>query len=115
MEKRVNVGIIGLGARAETLLATIFEMDRNEVLVTAICDIDPQRVIRIQEIMKNREYPEPMVFEDYKKLLESDQVDAVLVPTSWNSHLHIAEYAKKLGKYAGIEVGGASSLDELWH
>ena len=115
MEKRVNVGIIGLGARAETLLATIFEMDRNEVLVTAICDIDPQRVIRIQEIMKNREYPEPMVFEDYKKLLESDQVDAVLVPTSWNSHLHIAEYAMKLGKYAGIEVGGASSLDELWH
>ena len=115
MKQTVNIGIIGLGARAETLLATIFDFDRQDVLVTAICDLNQERIDRILEIMKNHDYPVPAVYKDYKPLIASDAVDAVLVPTSWNSHLHIAEEAMKLGKYAGIEVGGASSLDELWH
>ncbi|MBE6399495.1 MAG: Gfo/Idh/MocA family oxidoreductase [Lentisphaerae bacterium] len=115
MKKTVKVGIIGLGARAETLLATIFCFDRSEVLVTAICDVSEARVARIQSIMESKDYPQPEVFADYRGLIASDNVDAVLVPTSWNSHLQIAEEAMKHGKYAGIEVGGASSIDELWH
>jgi len=115
MKQTVKVGMIGVGARGETLLATIFGLDRNDALVTAICDIDQKRIDRILEIMKEHDYPTPLVFTDYKELIASDQVDAVLIPTSWNSHLRIAEEAMKNGKYAGIEVGGASSLDELWH
>ena len=41
-------------------------------------------------------------------------MDAVLVPTSWNSHLPIACDAMRMGKYVGIEVGGAASTEELW-
>lgn len=114
-QKTVNVGIIGLGARAETLLATLFCFDRGEAQVTAICDVKPERIARIQEIMKAHDYPRPEAFTDYRALIASDKVDAVLIPTSWNSHLRIAEEAMQHGKYAGIEVGGASSLDELWH
>ena len=115
MKKTVNVGIVGMGGRAETLLATIFCFDRADVLVTAICDIVPERSERILKIMKEHNYPMPKVYLDYREMIASDRVDAVLVPTSWNSHLSIAEEAMKHGKYAGIEVGGASSLDELWH
>ncbi len=114
MKKCVKIGIIGLGARAETLLATIFDFDRSEVAVSAICDLNPKRVERIQQIMTAHDYPQPQVFADYRQLIASDDVDAVLVPTSWNSHLRIAEEAMAQGKYAGIEVGGASSIDELW-
>ena len=115
MKKTVNVGLVGLGGRAETLLATIFCFDRADVLVTAICDVAPERAERILKIMKEHDYPMPKVYLDYREMIASDRVDAVLVPTSWNSHLSIAEEAMKHGKYAGIEVGGASSLDELWH
>ena len=115
MKKTVNVGIVGLGGRAETLLATIFCFDRADVLVTAVCDVAPERAERILKIMKEHDYPMPKVYLDYREMIASDRVDAVLVPTSWNSHLSIAEEAMKHGKYAGIEVGGASSLDELWH
>ena len=114
MKKLVKLGMIGLGPRGETLLATLYEFPREEVLVTAICDINQEKIDRILKIMEEHNYPKPMVFHDYRELVAHDEVDAVLIPTSWNSHLKIAEEAMSHGKYAGIEVGGASSLDELW-
>ena len=115
MKKIVKLGIIGLGARGETLLATLFEFNREEVLVSAICDVKQERIDKFHQIMKDHDYPLATAYTDYRQLIASDDVDAVLIPTSWNSHLRIAEEAMRNGKYAGIEVGGASSLDELWH
>ena len=109
----VKVGMIGLGARTETLLATIFNMT-DEVEVTAICDVREERITRIQEIFASKKKKQLAVFRDYRKLIESPAVDAVLVPTSWNSHLQIAGDAMRMGKHVGIEVGGASSTEELW-
>ena len=114
MKRKVNLGMIGLGARGETLLATLFAFPEDEVSVSAVCDVRPERVKRILDIFSGHRRPAPLVFDDYRQLVSSDAVDAVLIPTSWNSHLKIAEEAMRRGKYAGIEVGGASSLDELW-
>ena len=115
MKKVVKLGMIGLGPRGETLLATLFDFSQDEVLVTAICDVNQERVERILRIIDEHNYPRPLVFSDYRELIVNDDVDAVLIPTSWNSHLKIAEEAMRNGKYAGIEVGGASSLNELWN
>ena len=115
MGKVVKLGMIGLGARAETLLATLDALRSQDIEVTAICDVLPSRIERILEIQASRNAPKPAAYTDYRDLIASDNVDAVLVPTSWNSHLKIAEDAMAKGKYVGIEVGGASSVDELWH
>ena len=115
MEKVVKLGIIGLGARAETLLATLNELRSRDIEVTAICDVLPERVEKILNILASRNAPKPETYNNYRELIASPNVDAVLVPTSWNSHLKIAEEAMANGKYAGIEVGGAASVDELWH
>lgn len=112
-EKVVKIGMIGLGARTETLLASIFLMG-DETEVTAICDVREERITRIQSIFDKQGKKQPSVYMNYKELIQSPDVDAVLVPTSWNSHLTIACDAMKMGKYAGIEVGGASSTEELW-
>lgn len=113
MDKRVKLGIIGLGARAETLLATISCIP-EEIKVTAICDIQQERIDKLSGCCLKYGMDKPLEFTDYHKLLSSDEVQAVLIPTSWNSHFKIAAAALNAGKYAGIEVGGASSIDELW-
>ena len=106
--KIVRIGIIGLGARGETLLASIFEMGGDAgIEVTALCDISQERIERIKNIFQQRNVPVPAIFTDYRQLLHDENVDAVLIPTSWNSHLKIAGEAMQCGKYAGIEVGGA--------
>ena len=111
-EITVKIGIIGLGARAETLLASIFQLPGVEV--AAVCDVNPERVAKINSIFDRNGAPKPKAYSEYRALLDDQKVEAVFVPTSWNSHLAIAGEALKRGKYVGIEVGGASSIDELW-
>ena len=36
MKRKVNLGMIGLGARGETLLATLFAFPEDEVSVSAV-------------------------------------------------------------------------------
>ena len=111
--QKVKIGIIGLGARAETLLASIMALS-SEVEVTAICDYSAEKVDKFKTLFEKYGVHSPKCYLSHLELLEDKNVDAVLVPTSWNSHLQIATDAMRKGKYAGIEVGGAASIDELW-
>ncbi len=109
----VKLGIIGLGPRAETLLASIFALP-EEVVVTAICDIAEKPIEKMRGIFARNNCTMPTVYNDHRKLLADNNVEAVLIPTGWNSHLAIARDALAAGKYAAIEVGGAASIEELW-
>ena len=48
----VKLGVIGLGPRAETLLATLRDFSQEECCVTAICDINPERINFTCELFK---------------------------------------------------------------
>ena len=114
MEK-INIGIIGLGPRAEGLFAELRNIAATEpVEVSAICDLRPERIQKFLDLARKYQLPSPETFTNYHELISSEQVDAVLAPTSWNSHLKIARDVMGAGKYVGIEVGGASSINELW-
>jgi len=108
----IKIALIGLGARAETLLVSLFAT--KDVDVVAACDVSGKAAEKINGVfVKNGRTP-PAFFTDYRDLLRRDDVDAVMVSTSWNSHLPIATAAARAGKYAAFEVGGASSTEELW-
>lgn len=111
--KIVKLGLVGLGPRAETLLASLFHM-QDEVTITGVCDFKQERIEFIQDLFRKRNLPVPKGWTDYLAMLADDSVEAVVASTSWNSHLTIARDAMELGKYCGFEVGGASSLDQLW-
>ncbi len=111
-KSKLSLGIIGLGPRTETLLASLTAFD--EVEIAAVCDVSTSATTKILGIIERAGRVKPLVFIDYHALLNRPEVDAVLVPTSWNSHLPIAIDALEARKYVGIEVGGASSIDELW-
>jgi len=110
--RTVNIGIVGLGARAETLLAGIFAMPG--IRVAAICDLRQERIEKILGIFDAHKSSRPKVYTDYREMVTDPGVEAVFVPTGWNSHLQVALECLKRGKYVGIEVGGAASIDELW-
>lgn len=112
MERTVRVGIVGLGPRAEVLLAAFLRLE--EVEVVAVCDLQEAPIQKTLEIFARYGKPAPKTFRDYHKMLELPELEAVFIPTSWNSHLAIAADCLEAGKYAAIEVGGASSLEELW-
>ena len=108
----VKLGLIGLGPRGETLTAALREIEGIEIC--AICDLKPALIEKMLGIFKKNGKELPRTYTDYRALIADPEVEGVLIPPSWNSHLAIAAEAMAAGKYAGIEVGGASSLDELW-
>ena len=112
MIKNVKVGIVGLGPRAEVLLATFLNLEGVEVV--AVCDLQEGLFQKILGIFERNGKPAPKTFTNYHRMLEMEELEAVFIPTSWNSHLSIAVDCMEAGKYAAIEVGGAASLDELW-
>lgn len=112
MSRTVKVGIIGLGPRAETLIASFSHITDVEVL--AVCDLSTDRIELITSILVNSGKPMPACYLDYREMLKCEEMEAVFVLTSWNSHLAIAADCMNAGKYVAIEVGGASSAEELW-
>ena len=115
-DKKLRVGLIGVGLRGTNHLNNV--LLRDDVLVTAICDIDPRRIkISLDRIQKSGK-KKPKVFGkndlDYKNLLEMKDVDAVIISTPWLWHTRMAKDAMLAGKYAGLEVSAANTMEECW-
>ena len=115
-ETKVRLGFIGLGLRGEWHLAN--SLNRNDVEVIAICDIDPKRIKIAQDRIEKANYPKAKVFAngdyDYRNLLKEKNIDAVIISTPWLWHTPMTVDAMKAGKYAATEVSAATSLEECW-
>ncbi len=113
---KLRVGMIGVGLRGINHLNNV--LNRNDVLVTAICDIDPKRISIALDILEKAGQKKPAVFGDndydYRNLLERKNVDAVLISTPWLWHTRMAKDAMLAGKYTGLEVSAANTMEECW-
>ena len=114
--KEIRLGIIGTGVRG--LYLTERALEHAGIKVTAVCDIVEERAKRAQEIVRGRAGNLPAAYtrgpEDYKRLLEQDDVDAVLVLTPWNQHAAQSVAAMRAGKHVGSETPPAWTIDECW-
>lgn len=112
----LRVAILGSGFRGQSHIGELIA--QPEVAVTAIADIDPEMVRRTQAIFTKAGLPPPTVYdrgpEDYLRLLETEDLDAVIIATPWRWHTPMAIAAMQAGKYVGLEVAGAFSIDECW-
>ncbi|MDG0791497.1 Gfo/Idh/MocA family oxidoreductase [Cohnella ginsengisoli] len=108
----VRIGVIGLGQRGKSLFALLREMVGVEV--AAISDLYEDRLLQAAADAQSASHPVPALYQNYKELLAREDIEAVIVASSWTSHAEIAIAAMRAGKYVGSEVGGAASLEECW-
>jgi predicted dehydrogenase len=115
-EEKLKVALIGVGLRGTNHLDNV--LLRDDVLVTAICDTDPRRNTIALDKIKKAGQPKPAVFGDndydYRNLLALKEVDAVIISTPWLWHTRMAKDAMLAGKYTGLEVSAANTLEECW-
>ena len=113
--KAVRLGIIGLGNRGTGMLRDNFIHFENVEFV-AFCDRYQDRVDRAASILKEKrpDSNEPFMTTDHCELLKRDDVDAVYIATSWETHVEVAIDALRAGKAVALEVGGAYSVDECY-
>lgn len=112
MKEQINVGVIGLGGRGRGLLNTLLGIENVQII--AVSDLIEDRCQQGVEAVEKATGKTPFSTLNHKEILAMEEIDAVIIPSSWVDHVHIAIDAMKAGKYAGFEVGGAYSLDECW-
>jgi predicted dehydrogenase len=114
--QKTKIGFIGVGGRGRNHLRVILQ--RNDVEVPAICDIDPEAVQQALAILNEAGYKKPEVYSDgeyaFMKLLQRDDIQGVIIATPWLWHTPMTVAAMKAGKYAGVEVSATVTLEESW-
>ena len=114
MKRKIKLGIAGLGGRGHGTLDFILQTFPN-VEIKAVCDLYTDRVERsVNRCLELRPDSPVDGYTDYREMVARRDLDCVLVTTAWDAHVQVAVAAMNAGKYAGIECGGACSVDECW-
>lgn len=113
---KLKIAFIGVGLRGTNHLSNALQ--RKDIEVAAICDIDQKRIDLALDRIKKAGHKDPKVFGkndyDYRNLLDLKDIDAVIISTPWLWHTKMAVDAMKAGKYTGLEVSAANTMEECW-
>ena len=114
---KVRIGFIGTGLRGRNHVEQI--LLRADCEVAAICDIDPNALVLSQKMIEKTGKKKAAQYgekgdRDYRRMLASEQLDAVIIATPWEWHSEQAIACMKKGVYVGSEVCGGFSMDECW-
>ena len=115
-DQKIKIAFIGVGLRGVNHLNNV--LLRKDTEITAICDVDPARIELALKMIKDAGFAKPQVFDkndqDYLNLLNLKEVEAVVISTPWLWHTKMAVDSMKAGKYTGLEVSAANTLEECW-
>lgn len=112
----VRVAFVGIGMRGSSAVERYTYVPG--VKITALCDVEADRVEKAQKTLEDRGFPKTAGYsgstEAYKELCDRDDIDLVYICTDWKHHVPIALYAMEHGKNVAIEVPAAASLEDIW-
>ncbi len=111
--KKLRIGVIGLGARGYYLTKNLFpHLSQGDIV--AVCDRYEDRVKAAADLLVEAGFPRPFETTDYRKLIDRELVDCILIISSWDSHVEITLACMEAGIPVGCEVGGAYTLDDCY-
>ena len=115
-DRQARLGFIGVGDRGRSHLGLCLQ--RQDTVVKAICDIDPAAIEKSKNMLREAGNQEVAVYDQgeyaFQQMLERDDIDGVIIATPWLWHTRMAVATMKAGKYAGVEVSAANTLEECW-
>lgn len=112
----VRFGWIGVGNRGTSLLNLGLRVPAIDV--AAVCDLDPAKAAAAVDRVQTARNKKPLSIsggpEEYKRMLDSKDVDAVLIATPMHDHARMAVAALDAGKHVISEVPAALTVEECW-
>lgn len=115
-KKTLRLGFIGIGGRGSYHLNCALGIEGVEV--PAICELKPVRLHQAKRWVEEAGLPAPRMYDrgpdDYKRLCEQEDLDAIICCTPWEFHTPVCVSAMKNGKHAVSEVPICITLDEAW-
>jgi predicted dehydrogenase len=115
--EKIKVAIIGVGLRGQGHLSLL--LNRADVDVVAICDIDAGMLERSKAIITKSGKPMPKIYtgseNEWKKMILIKGLKAVVIATPWEWHKPMIVGSLEAGiKYVGSEVAIGITLQDHW-
>jgi predicted dehydrogenase len=115
-EDKLKLGFLGVGLRGTWHLRLCLQ--RDDIEVKAVNDTVPEKVERAQALVEEAGGKKPKGYaegdEDFLRLVDKEDLDAVIIASPWLWHTPMAVAAMKNGIAVGVEVPAAVTLDECW-
>jgi predicted dehydrogenase len=106
--ERVNVGIVGCGTRSQGEYNMMHVTREDFVNVVALCDVHASRA----EDARKR-FPQARFYQDFRRVLDHKDIDAVVVSTPDHTHATVALPAMRAGKHVYCEKPLAHTVQEV--
>jgi len=114
--EKTRIALIGVGLRGQNHLYNLLQ--RNDVEIPAIGDIDPHMLDISLKMIDKAGWKKPDVYTGsdfaYRDLLERSDIQGVIISTPWLWHPIMAIDTMKAGKFAGLEVSAANTIEDCW-
>lgn len=101
----IRVAVAGFGYWGPNLVRNFNQNDESKLV--ACCDLSQERRDAIAEL-----YPDVWLTDNYQELLDSPDVDAIVVATPARTHFKMASEALKHGKHVLVEKPLAMNVEE---
>jgi predicted dehydrogenase len=98
---KVVLGIMGVGGRGRALLTSLVK--RSDVVIKYICDADTRCYGPAAEIVIEGHDYKPEFMQDFRKMLDDPEVDAIIIATSDRWHALATIMACQAGKDVYVE------------
>lgn len=117
--EKVRVGIIGCGNRGQVLVKMFdWLAQNNHAEVVAIADLQKDKTNKVAEHIKSVSGKDVVEYhgssDEWKKLVDRDDIDMLLITTPWEWHTPMALYGMEKGKHVACEVPIAYTLEDCW-
>lgn len=107
---KVNVALIGCRSMGFSNLKTFLE--KKNVECVALCDVDSKVLEEKAADVEKRQGTRPHIYADFRKVLESPDVDAVIIGTPDHWHAIMMMMALEAGKHVYVEKPMGHSIEE---
>ena len=98
---KVVLGIMGVGGRGRALLDSLVK--RKDIKIKYICDADTRSYGPAAEIVMEGHDYKPKFVQDFRRMLEDPQIDAIIIATSDRWHALATIMACQAGKDVYVE------------
>jgi len=112
----VRVGFVGVGGMGTNHVKNLLKIDG--VQLKAICDIKPERVGAVQQLVVEAGQDKPVGYSkgerDFERMCAQEDLDLVYTATPWRWHVPVCVAAMENGKHAATEVPASTTLEGCW-
>ena len=98
---RINIAMMGVNSRGMSLANTFANQENVEIIY--VCDVDSRAEAKCSDSIEKLQNKRPVAMPDFRKALESKNLDVMVIAAPDHWHAPAAILASKAGKHVYVE------------